>query len=206
VVKEEKRSGCGGRGVAWRGHPLGKERGRKKGRKGGRKGGRSPSGSYTPPHSFRPMLCRYIGEFQDGVKHGQGIFYYADGSRCVTQTRQRVGGFVCGCVGVCLYVCRLPQSRIHPSIHQSIHPSISLTTSTTTTTTITTHPPTHASRFPLFANPPLRYEGAFSRGKRDGQGKYFYANGDSYEGQFKVRSSSSDRKEGRRWKWKWKWK
>ncbi len=32
-----------------------------------------------------------------------------------------------------------------------------------------------------------RYEGAFSRGKRDGQGKYFYANGDSYEGQFKVR-------------------
>lgn len=33
-----------------------------------------------------------------------------------------------------------------------------------------------------------RYEGAFSRGKRDGQGKYFYANGDSYEGQFKVRS------------------
>lgn len=34
-----------------------------------------------------------------------------------------------------------------------------------------------------------RYEGAFSRGKRDGQGKYFYANGDSYEGQFKVRQT-----------------
>lgn len=29
------------------------------------------------------QCCSYIGEFQDGVKHGQGIFYYADGSRCV---------------------------------------------------------------------------------------------------------------------------
>lgn len=31
-----------------------------------------------------------------------------------------------------------------------------------------------------------RYEGSFVRGKREGSGKYYYANGDSYEGQFKV--------------------
>ena len=31
-----------------------------------------------------------------------------------------------------------------------------------------------------------RYEGAFHRGKREGVGKYSYANGDSYEGYFKV--------------------
>ncbi len=37
----------------------------------------------TASSTHQPFIIdgRYLGEFQDGVKHGHGTFFYADGSR-----------------------------------------------------------------------------------------------------------------------------